>query len=174
MTNRRKVGMTSSHHGPYDQGYTRTTMGGTEGRKAARWSQSQKTSLSPDRSLQLDCVKSESLVIANQPCVVSRDGVRSVASSLTIEMGKTPRIKLIQLENRKRVAFARDTSDQGPRPIGVIWSSEQACVVDALAVGGDEGRSSLRKVPGSWQTSFDPGMSEWGNPRLRPYCMLNP
>ena len=66
MTNRRKVGMTSSHHGPYDQGYTRTTMGGTEGCKAARWSQSQKTSLSPDRSLQLDCVKSESLVIANQ------------------------------------------------------------------------------------------------------------
>ncbi len=27
MTNRRKVGMTSSHHGPYGQGYTRTTMG---------------------------------------------------------------------------------------------------------------------------------------------------
>ena len=26
MTNRRKVGMTSSHHGPYGQGYTRTTM----------------------------------------------------------------------------------------------------------------------------------------------------
>jgi hypothetical protein len=68
VTNRRKVGMTSSHHGPYDQGYTRTTMGGTEGCKAARWSQSQKTSLSPDRSLQLDCVKSESLVIANQHC----------------------------------------------------------------------------------------------------------
>ena len=60
--------MTSSHHGPYDQGYTRTTMGGTGGREAARWSQSQKTSLSPDRSLQLDSVKSESLVIANQHC----------------------------------------------------------------------------------------------------------
>jgi hypothetical protein len=68
VTNRRKVGMTSSHHGPYDQGYTRTTMGDTEGREAARWSQSQKTSLSPDRSLQLDSVKSESLVIANQHC----------------------------------------------------------------------------------------------------------
>ena len=68
MTNRRKVGMTSSHHGPYGQGYTRTTMGGTEGRNAARRSQSQKTSLSPDRSLQLDSVKSESLVIANQHC----------------------------------------------------------------------------------------------------------
>ena len=27
MTNRRKAGMTSSHHAPYDLGYTRTTMG---------------------------------------------------------------------------------------------------------------------------------------------------
>ncbi len=35
MTNRRKVGMTSSHHGPYGQGYTRTTMVGTEGCKPA-------------------------------------------------------------------------------------------------------------------------------------------
>ncbi len=68
MTNRRKVGMTSSHHGPYGQGYTRTTMVGTEGYETARWSQSQKADLSPDRSLQLDSVKSESLVIANQHC----------------------------------------------------------------------------------------------------------
>jgi hypothetical protein len=37
-------------------------------------------------------------------------------------------------------------------------------VVDALAITGEEGRGSLRKAPGSWQTSFDPGMSEWGNP----------
>jgi hypothetical protein len=37
-------------------------------------------------------------------------------------------------------------------------------MVDALAVRGDEGRGSLRKVPGSWQTSVDPEMSEWGNP----------
>ena len=64
----RKVGMTSSHHGPYDQGYTRATMVGTEGREAARRSQSQKPHLSPDRSLQLDSVKSESLVIADQHC----------------------------------------------------------------------------------------------------------
>ena len=27
----RKVGMTSSHHGPYVLGYTRATMGATEG-----------------------------------------------------------------------------------------------------------------------------------------------
>ena len=68
MTNRRKVGMTSSHHAPYVQGYTRTTMGRTEGRNAARRSQSQKPSLSPDWSLQLDSMKSESLVIADQHC----------------------------------------------------------------------------------------------------------
>ena len=58
--------MTSSHHGLYVQGYTRATMGGTKGRKAARWSQSQKAALSSDCSLQLDCMKSESLVIPDQ------------------------------------------------------------------------------------------------------------
>ena len=68
MINRRKAGMTSSHHGPYGLGYTRATMVGTEGSKLARASQSQKADLSPDCSLQLDCMKSESLVIADQHC----------------------------------------------------------------------------------------------------------
>ncbi len=63
--------MTSSHHGPYDQGYTRTTMVGTEGCNPARVSQSQKPYLSPDWSLQLDSMKSESLVIANQHVAVN-------------------------------------------------------------------------------------------------------
>ncbi len=63
--------MTSSHHGPYGLGYTRATMAGTEGCNPARVSQSQKTGRSPDRSLQLDCVKSESLVIANQHVAVN-------------------------------------------------------------------------------------------------------
>ncbi len=71
MINRRKVGMTSSHHGPYGLGYTRATMVGTEGREAVMWSQSQKTDRSPDCSLQLDCMKSESLVIANQNVAVN-------------------------------------------------------------------------------------------------------
>ena len=71
MTNRRKVGMTSSHHGPYGQGYTRTTMVGTEGCKRASVSQSQKPHLSPDWSLQLDSMKSESLVIADQNAAVN-------------------------------------------------------------------------------------------------------
>ncbi len=63
--------MTSSHHGPYELGYTRATMVGTEGCNPARVSESQKTDRSPDCSLQLDCMKSESLVIANQNVAVN-------------------------------------------------------------------------------------------------------
>ena len=63
--------MTSSPHGPYAQGYTRATMAGTKGCKAARWSQSQKTVLSSDCSLQLDYMKLESLVIADQHAAVN-------------------------------------------------------------------------------------------------------
>ncbi len=71
MTNRRKVGTTSSHHGPYGLGYTRATMGGTEGSELAKVSESLKTVRSPDWSLQLDSMKSESLVIANQNVAVN-------------------------------------------------------------------------------------------------------
>jgi hypothetical protein len=58
--------MTSSQHGPYDLGYKHATMARTEGCEAVRWSQSQKARLSSDRGLQLDPVKSESLVTAGQ------------------------------------------------------------------------------------------------------------
>ena len=63
--------MTSSHHGLYVQGYTRATMGGTKGCDTARWSQSQKAVLSSDCSLQLDCMKVESLVIVDQQATVN-------------------------------------------------------------------------------------------------------
>ena len=63
--------MTSSPHGPYAPGYTRATMAGTEGCETARWSESQKTCLSTDCSLQLDCMKAESLVIADQNAAVN-------------------------------------------------------------------------------------------------------
>ncbi len=46
-------------------------MVGTEGRKLARVSKSQKADLSPDCSLQLDCMKLESLVIADQTAAVN-------------------------------------------------------------------------------------------------------
>ena len=62
----RKAGTMSSHHGPYAQGYTRATMAHTEGSYLVIGCQSQKVRLSSDRSLQLDCVKLESLVIAHQ------------------------------------------------------------------------------------------------------------
>jgi hypothetical protein len=55
----------------------------------------------------------------------------------------------------------------------VIGSSEQVHVVDALAATGDEGRVSLRKASGSWQKSFDPEISEWGNPARKGHPKLN-
>jgi hypothetical protein len=58
--------MTSSHHAPYVQGCTHATMAGTKGCDTARWSESQKAGLSSDWGLQLDPMKSESLVIADQ------------------------------------------------------------------------------------------------------------
>ena len=63
--------MTSSPHGLYIQGYTRVTMGVTKGSETVTWSESQKSPLSSDRSLQLDCVKLESLVIADQHAAVN-------------------------------------------------------------------------------------------------------
>ena len=63
--------MMSSQYVPYIQGYTRVTMVSTKGRKAARWSQSHKTNLSSDWSLQLDSMKSESLVIVDQNATVN-------------------------------------------------------------------------------------------------------
>ena len=63
--------MTSSPHGPYVQGYTRATMVGTERCQPARVSQSQKADLSTDCTLQLECMKAESLVIADQQAAVN-------------------------------------------------------------------------------------------------------
>ena len=63
--------MTSSPHGPYVLGYTRATMVGTKRCEAARWSESQKAGLSTDCTLQLECMKSELLVIADQQAAVN-------------------------------------------------------------------------------------------------------
>ena len=66
VTNRRKVGTTSSHHGPYVLGHTRATMMYTERGEAARQSEPQKVYHSTDWSLKPDSMKLESLVIPNQ------------------------------------------------------------------------------------------------------------
>jgi hypothetical protein len=63
--------MTSSPHGLYVQGYTRATMAGTKRRENARTSKSQKTGLSSEWGLQLDPMKLESLVIADQHAAVN-------------------------------------------------------------------------------------------------------
>ena len=63
--------MTSSHHGPYGQGYTRATMDGTARSDVARPSRSLKAILSSDCRLQLAYMKSESLVIADQHAAVN-------------------------------------------------------------------------------------------------------
>jgi hypothetical protein len=63
--------MTSSPHGLYIQGDTRDTMVGTESSQTATWSKSQKAYLSSDWSLQLDSMKLESLVIADQHAAVN-------------------------------------------------------------------------------------------------------
>ena len=63
--------MTSSQHGPYVLGDTRATMGRTTRSKHASVSESLKPIPSSDRSLQLDSVKLESLVIAGQHTAVN-------------------------------------------------------------------------------------------------------
>ena len=63
--------MTSNHHAPYDLGYTRATMAVTKRSETVRSSKSQKSRPSSDCSLQLDYMKLESLVIANQNVAVN-------------------------------------------------------------------------------------------------------
>ena len=63
--------MTSSPHGLYVPGYTRATMGGTKGSQPAKVRESHKSVLSSDCSLQLDCMKLESLVIVDQHATVN-------------------------------------------------------------------------------------------------------
>ena len=63
--------MTSSPHGLYVWGYTRATMATTKRCELARGSKSHKSGLSSDWSLQLDSMKSESLVIVDQNATVN-------------------------------------------------------------------------------------------------------
>ncbi len=63
--------MTSSPHGLYIWGYTRTTMVTTTSSDTVKFSKSLKSRLSSDWSLQLDSMKLESLVIADQHAAVN-------------------------------------------------------------------------------------------------------
>ncbi len=70
MTNRRKVGMTSSHHGPYGQGYT-CYNGRYKVAKPRGGANPIKPIVVRIAVCNLDCVKSESLVIVNQNVTVN-------------------------------------------------------------------------------------------------------
>ena len=62
--------MTSSPHGLYDQGYTRTTMAGTKGSGYDEWGADQKPGRGPGLSVQLDSMDFDWLVIGDQHATV--------------------------------------------------------------------------------------------------------
>ena len=101
--------MTSSPHGPYALGYTRATMVGTKRCELARGCQSQKTDLSTDCSLQLDCMKAESLVIVDQQATVNTFPGLVHTARHTMGVGFTRR----QCANRKEAADHGGISDWG-------------------------------------------------------------
>ena len=71
LTKRRKVGMTSNHHAPYDLGYTRTTMAINKEQQSREVERISKNCPSSDCRLQLACMKSELLVIVDQHATVN-------------------------------------------------------------------------------------------------------
>ena len=99
--------MTSSHHAPYVQGFTHATMAGTKGCDAVRRSESQKAGLSSDWGLQLDPMKLELLVIADQHAAVNTfPGLVHTARHVT-KVGNTRS----RWPNRKEGAVEGGTSD---------------------------------------------------------------
>ena len=65
------MGTTSNHHAPYVLGYTRNTMAVNRGKQNREMEQIPKSGLSSDCRLQLACMKSELLVIADQHAAVN-------------------------------------------------------------------------------------------------------
>jgi hypothetical protein len=100
--------MTSSPHGPYGLGYTRATMAVTVGSKPARELIS-KNRLSSDCSLQLESMKSESLVIADQHAAVNTFPGLVHTARHTMGVGFTRR----RCANRKEAAGHGKVSDWG-------------------------------------------------------------
>ena len=70
-TTRRKAGTTSSHHAPYDLGYTRNTMAVNRGKQSGDAEQNPKNGPSSDCRLKLAYMKLELLVIADQHAAVN-------------------------------------------------------------------------------------------------------
>ena len=102
--------MTSSHHGPYGLGYTRATMAVTVG--SARRGDPEpipKSRLSSDCTLQLECMKLESLVIADQHAAVNTFPGLVHTARHTMGVGSTRR----RCANRKGAGDHGRVSDWG-------------------------------------------------------------
>ena len=101
--------MTSSPHGPYGMGYTRATMAVTVGSEGATWSKSPKSRLSSDCTLQLECMKAESLVIVDQHATVNTFPGLVHTARHTMGVGLTRR----RCANRKGAGDHGRVSDWG-------------------------------------------------------------
>ena len=101
--------MMSSHHVPYELGRTRATMVLYNEKQSREGEQIYKKHLSSDCSLQLDCMKSESLVIANQNVAVNTFPglVHTARQAMGVE------IALTRCFNRKEIDVNGDFGDWG-------------------------------------------------------------
>ena len=101
--------MTSNHHAPYDLGYTRTTMVANRGKQICEEEQIPKSGLSSDCRLQLACMKSELLVIANQHVAVNTFPglVHTARQTMRVGNARSP------LSNRKEDAAEGRLNDWG-------------------------------------------------------------
>ena len=101
--------MTSSPHGPYGLGYTRATMAVTTGSDGGDPELISKSRLSSDCSLQLESMKLESLVIADQHAAVNTFPGLVHTARHTMGVGFTRR----RYANRKEAAGHGKVSDWG-------------------------------------------------------------
>ena len=101
--------MTSNHHALYALGYTRATMEDTKGSEIVILSQPQKVFPSSDCTLQLEYMKMELLVIADQHAAVNAFPGLVHTARHTMEVGNTRSLRA----NRKEAAVEGRIGDWG-------------------------------------------------------------
>ena len=109
MTSRRKAGMTSSPHGPYGAGLHTCYNGGDSGQRRRKPERISKSRLSSDCTLQLGCMKLESLVIVDQHATVNTFPGLVHTARHTMGVGLTRS----RCANRKEAADHGQVSDWG-------------------------------------------------------------
>ena len=97
--------MTSNHHALYDPGHTRTTMAVNKEERSREAEQISKSRLSSDCRLQLACMKSELLVIANQHVAVNTFPGLVHTARQTMKVGNTRSLLFNRKENAAEGRF---------------------------------------------------------------------